>query len=456
VTRAPLPVREPRYPRGIDTVLGGTRGRRAAPRPPGALARLAPVVLLLGLPLTVAALRQSACAGPGWQGRAPVWRQCAAPLVAAVPEDGLGRGLPDFLSGEVALDVPPVAGSVMSALAGLAPGSGAEQQRWFLLLWMLLASVLLAGLVVVVGTARRHPLADPVALALSPVLALTVALSPDLVPLSLAVVAVWAWSRDRIRLAGVLAGLALLGGAASAAVLLAMALVPGPGGRRTVRELLVTSGLTVLAVSAVLAVLDARILARPVTAWWHDGAEAGSPWFIPRLADHPVGAAHVAVISALGAVAAVALGVLLARQRPRPPVADVALLVLVVLMVTATALPVSAALWLVPFVALAGIPWRDHLVWAGAEAVHMVAYFTWVSGLTDPTHGLPAGWYATALAVRLLAVGRLGWVVWSRAFWPAPSRPTPDPAPSDAAWDAERAEEGSAASWARTGTAGTL
>ena len=418
-------VRDPRLPPGMRTSLGGPRGRRARPRGGGPLAALAPAVLLLGIPLTVAALRQAGCTGPGWEGRTPVWRQCASPLVASVPADDLGRGLLAYLAGVVHLDVPPVTGSVLTLLAGLAPGSGAAQQRWFLLGWTVLAAVILSGLVVAVGTVRHHPLADPVALALSPVVALTVLLSADLVPLALAVVAVWAWSRERARLAGVLAGLALLGGAASAGVLLSMLLVPGRGGRRALGRLLLAAAATVLFVSAPLVALDAGTVLRPVLAWWNDGAGPGSAWFIPELARHPIGPGHVAVISVLGAGVAVGLGVILARQRPRPPVADVALLVLVVGMVTATALPVRAGLWLVPFVALAGIPWRDHLLWAGAEAVHLVAYYTWVDGLTDPAKGLPAGWYACALALRLLAVGRLGWVVWSRALWGVPAPPAP-------------------------------
>ncbi len=417
---------EPRLPAGVHTALGGPRGRRAAPRPPGPLARLAPVVLLLALPLSVAALRQAGCTGPGWEGRTPLWRQCASPLVEALPAEGLGRGPWAYLTGSVPLDLPPVTGATASVLAWVAPGAGAAEQRWFLLLWMVLVAVLLAEMVVAVGTVRRHPQADPVALALSPVLALTVFLSPALVPLALAVASVWAWSRDRVRLAGVLAGLALLGGAASAAVLLAMALLPGRARVGQVRGLLVTAGLTALFVAAPVAVLDARTLTRPVAAWWEDGAGAGSAWFLPELAGHPVGAGHVAVISALGAVVAVVLGVLLARRRP--PVADVALLVLVVLALTATALPVGAALWLVPFVALAGIRWRDHLLWAGAEAVHALAWFTWTGGLTDPGTGLPAGWYATAVVLRLLAVGRLGWVVWARAVRaPPPTTPAPPP-----------------------------
>jgi hypothetical protein len=408
-----------RLPAGTTTALGGPRGRRAVPAPSSGVARLAPAVLLLGLPLAVAALRQTACTGPGWEGRTPIWRQCASSLVESVPVDGLGAGPVAYLTGSVPVDVPPVTGLVTSVLARLSPGGALSEQRWFLLWWMVLAAVLLAAMVVAVGTVRRHPLADPVALALSPVVALTVLLSPALLPLAFAVVALWAWSRDRVRLAGVLAGLALLGGAASAAVLLAMVLVPGPGGRRAVRELLFAAGLTVLFVTAPVAALDARNLTRPVTAWWTDGAGPGSPWLLPSLAGHPVSAGHVAVISALGAVAALALGVVMTRRTPRPPVADVALLVLVVLALTATALPVAAGLWLVPFVALTGIRWRDHLLWAGAEWVHAVAWFTYVDGLTDPAKGLPAGWYAAALGLRLLAVGRLGWVVWARTLWPA-------------------------------------
>ena len=36
-------------------------------------------------------------------------------------------------------------GAVTAALAGFSPGAGTGEQRWFLVLWMLLASVLLVA-----------------------------------------------------------------------------------------------------------------------------------------------------------------------------------------------------------------------------------------------------------------------------------------------------------------------
>ncbi|HSO64136.1 MAG TPA: hypothetical protein VLQ78_03455 [Ornithinibacter sp.] len=409
--------REPVLPAGLTTSVGGPAGRRLLRPERGPLAALAPVVLLLALPLSLAALRQAGCLTSGWTGGTPVWRQCASPLVQAVATADLGRGLTAYLSGVVRLDEPVVTGSVTALLAGLAPGGGLGQQRWFLALWTVLAAALLAGLVVTVGTVRRHPAADPVALALSPVLALTVLLSADLLPVALAVVAVWAWSRGRPGLAGALAGVALLGGALSAVVLLAMAVVPGPGGRAEVRRLLVGAAVTASSLAVVVLLLDPGTLTRPYAAWPAAGAGPGSPWYLATLARHPVAAAQVALVAVLGWGLAATLVVLMARRRPPPVVAAAALVGLAVVLVTAPAFPPAAAVWLVPFVALAGIRWRDHLVWAGAEAVHAVALFGHLVERTDPAKGLPAGWYALALVLRLLAVGWLARQAWVAASW---------------------------------------
>ncbi|QKE83218.1 hypothetical protein [Arthrobacter sp. NEB 688] len=388
---APLPAR-------LLTALGGRRGARA-PAAAGGVAALAPVVALLALPVGVAALRQAACAATGWEGRTPVWRQCASPLLAGTGE----------------ADLPLLRRLATGFLEAAAPGVGLAQQRWVLVLWTVAAALLLAALVVLVGTARRHPLADPLPLALSPVLALAVLTSVDLVPVTCSVLAVWLWSREREVAAGALAGVAVLGGPLALVPLLGMVLVDRRPAAR--RRLLAAAGVAVLLVVGPAAALEPGLLGRPVAAWWAGGAGAGSSWFVPSLVDRPLAGPVVAGLALLGMLLAAVLAVLLLRHRARPPVADVVVLALVVALVTAPALPASAGLWLLPFLALAGVPWRDQLLWAGAEVAHAVALFAWTAAAADPGLGLPAGWYATALALRLVALGRLGWVVWARAAW---------------------------------------
>jgi hypothetical protein len=410
-------VRDPVLPPALNASIGGPRGRRLRPVERGPLARLAPVVLLLALPLSVAALRQAGCLAQGWRGNVPVWRQCAAPVVQALPTTGHGDGLATWLGGGLRRAEPVLSAFVTTVLTRVAPGAGTGHQRWFLALWVLLTAAVLAGLVVAVGTVRRHPDADPVALALSPVLAVALFRSTDLIPLALAVVALWAWSRDRERLAGVLGGLAVLAGPLSAIVLLAMALLPGRGGADARRRLLVTTAVTVVAVAVPVALIDAGVLSAPWGAWRRAGAGPGSLWYLFTMAGFPIGAGHVAVIAGLGLLLSVAVVVLLARNRPRPVVAAAALVGLCAALCTAASFQPWAALWLVPFVALVGIGWRDHLAWAGAEAVHAVAMFGYLGYLVDPAHGLPPGWYAAALLLRLATVAWIAREAWVRASW---------------------------------------
>ena len=284
---------------------------------------------------------------------------------------------------------------------------------------MLLTAAVLAGLVVAVGTVRRHPDADPVALALSPVLALTVYRSTDLLPLALAVVALWAWSRDRERLAGVLGGLALLAGPLSAVVVLAMLLLPGRGGADARRRLLVTTAVTVAAVAVPVALRGCRCAHRPLACLGARPAPGrGRPGTCSRWPGSRSARGHVAAIAALGILLTVGADGA-AGPRPAAPAwwPPSRWSGLCVALSTAASFQPWAALWLVPFVALVGIGWRDHLLWAGAEAVHAVAMFGYLDYLVDPAHGLPPGWYAAALLLRLAAVAWLARQAWVRASW---------------------------------------
>ena len=115
----------------------------------------------------------------------------------------------------------------------------------------------------------------------------------------------------------------------------------------------------------------------------------------------------VTTLAVLGWVLALAVGAVLAlTPQRRPAVAEVSLVMLAIVLVTGTTLTPQASLWLLPLVALVGLRWRDHLIWAGVEAAYFVAVWLYIAGLTTPDRGLPPGDYAV-FAARAGGGGRL-------------------------------------------------
>ena len=348
----------------------------------------------------------------------PVWRQCSAPLVQAVTGDP-GGGLAGWLGGGLRTAEPVLSAVVTSLLSRIAPGVATGHQRWFLALWVLLTAAVLAGLVVAVGTVRRHPHADPVALALSPVLALTLYRSTDLLPLALAVVALWAWSRDRERLAGVLGGLALLAGPLSAVVLLAMLLLPGPWRRRRPTP---PGGHHRRSPSPRSPCrwpwwMPVRSPSRG-GAWREGRRRPRVAWYLFTLAGFPIGAGYVAVI------AGARCGAHRRRSWCSAP---------------APAAPGGGGRRPGRAVRRAAAPPRRssrgrRCGWCPSSRWSASAGATTWSGpaprpctpsrcsatsttSSTPAHGLPPGWYAAALLLRLAAVVWLAREAWVSASW---------------------------------------
>jgi hypothetical protein len=122
------------------------------------------------------------------------------------------------------------------------------------------------------------------------------------------------------------------------------------------------------------------------------------------------------LLAIVGLIVAILLGAVFALSTARRPTfAEVSLVLVAVALLTGKSFPVQASLWLVPLVALCGLRWRDHLIWASAEALHFVAVWLYVAGLSTPDRGMPAGWYAVFLVVRLVGVGYLVLRVWQNA-----------------------------------------
>jgi uncharacterized membrane protein len=222
-------------------------------------------------------------------------------------------------------------------------------------------------------------------------------------------------------------------------ILLALVLLGVRTGRMgAVGRALGAAAVTVGVVLLPFLVGNPSAILRPYQAWWDSLAGLGSPWMLPQLAGHPLSVGVTTLLAILGLVVALGAGALFALSTwRRPTLAEVSLVLVALALVTGKSFPVQASLWLVPLVALCGLRWRDHLLWAGAEALNFVAVWLYVGGLSKPDRGMPPGWYAVFLVLRLVAVLYLVWRVWHNAGQraDAPTAPAADEVEPDPASD---------------------
>jgi hypothetical protein len=395
-------------------VIGGPAGAHTASQvtSPAGWARLG--VLLTVLPVLAALALRGWCLGNGWGGQAPLWRACYSDLPSVLTTV---RG-----GGEVSEPIVSALAAQLVALPVRAVDPSA--QTAYVLLWALVALLLLAVVATAIAAYRLDDPSRVLLFVLCPVLPLALLVSTEILGVTLAVLALLAWRRRLDTGAGVLLALAVFsGGYALILVVVLLALAARTG--RTPRGLLIGLGGGVAAIIGGAALLgELGRITGPVSAWWDAVPSYGSVWLLPALGEQrfagwiePLG-----LLPAIGSVvpwlvlagwAAAAALVLwhVTTARRSPELADVALLGAAAVLVTGAAVPVQASLWLVPLVALSSLPWRDMLIWAGAEAAYYPMVWLYLGGLQEPDRGLPAGWYALFLLLRLAAVGYLMWRV---------------------------------------------
>lgn len=88
--------------------------------------------------------------------------------------------------------------------------------------------------------------------------------------------------------------------------------------------------------------------------------------------------------------------------------APLALALLAAVLLTAKMLPVQTSLLLLPLIALSGLRWRDHLIWAGTELVYFVGVWLYIAGESTSNRGLPATFYLIMLLARLAGIAWIG------------------------------------------------
>lgn len=377
--------------------------------------------------MMVGVVVRAPCVAGTWASPNQFWHACFTDLTTSYSDSGLSSGFWAFLLGQAEAPTPvqpPLTGLLLSAVGSLVPDSSlVTEQRWFFALWAVVIAALVAVLVWLTAAAVPRHVMRAAHVALAPVLALSAIISADMLGVVLAAAALLAWARSRPMAAGVLFGLAVSARTYPALIIVAIVLVAVRAGRLApAARMAGVAVATWLGILVMFLLLHPEAATRAYSAWARGGAGYGSVWVIPQLAGHALAPTAVMWLAITGWAVALVLGAVLALAAPRRPgVAEVSLVMVVVVMVTGASLPVQSSIWLVPLVALVGLSWRDHLAWAGVEAVYFMATWLYIAGTFTPTRGLPVGWYAVFLLLRLFAIAALAYQTWGLAWSRSPA-----------------------------------
>jgi hypothetical protein len=262
-----------------------------------------------------------------------------------------------------------------------------------------LAALVAAGLLVAVHRPRPW---DAMGFAAAPVLVLSGLIGWDLLAVACACGAMWAWSRTRPLLAGVLVGVGAGFAAWPVVLLVAIMLVAVRAGRGATCLPTVAGALV-----SWLAINTTAYVLRPDgwLSYWERALDAdpglGSLWQVPAAFGLEADATLANQGQLLGwllALAAVVWVATTSSRRPRVP--QLALLTLVALLLFSKTVPVQASLWVLPFAVLARPRWRDLLIWQACEAFYFLATWWHLGGYTDDSGSEQDAVYPMALLVR--------------------------------------------------------
>jgi uncharacterized membrane protein len=427
--------------RAATVAFGGPLGRCA--RVPGGALPWQPAAAVLTFVASVlvalGTLQKGYCTANGWGVPEVFWRGCYSDLPYLFSSTPLAEAGYPYPAGGAGLAQPPLTGALMWALAAIVPdGTPFERQRFYVLAWAVVLVLILAVLVTVTArSARRNPW-RAAHVAASPLLVTTALVSPDLFGVMLASYGLYLWSRSRPELAGVLFGLAIAARTYPVLLVLVVGLLAVRAGRWLAWAAMAGTALLTY-VGTLLVIYLAGLasggahglgglsgLMAPYRQWASAGPDYGSLWYLPRVMDVTVSPEVAVSLAVSGWVLALGLGGAVALSAPRrPTIAEVALIVVGVVLMTGRSLPVQASLWLIPLVALAGLRWRDHLVWASGELLYFVAIWLYLGGTSDPSRGLPLPWLAVFSVARLAGIGWLVVAAWRKAVRRVPA-PDPD------------------------------
>jgi uncharacterized membrane protein len=226
----------------------------------------------------------------------------------------------------------------------------------------------------------------------------------DILAITAVAGALWAWSRDRPVLSGVLIGLGTAIKLYPLFLLGALLVVCLRRGR--LPDFARAAGAAV----AAWLLVNVPVLAYDYEAWkvfWtfntDRAADLGSLWLVWDQSGHPVSAELINEASAVFFVAVcVAVLVLGLRSRRPPRIAQLAFLIVVGFLLVNKVYSPQYVLWLLPLAVLARPRWRDVLIWTAAEVFYFGAVWLYLGGWTaSASSGQPDRFYWFAILVRV-------------------------------------------------------
>lgn len=300
------------------------------------------------------------------------------------------------------------------------------------------AVVALLACWLIAGVNRRRPW-DAAAFALSPALLLTGMINWDLLAVGFVAGALWAWSRDKPILTGVMIGLG------TATKLYPLFLLGGLlvicWRKRRWSDLIMATGSAVIA--WVLFNLPALIsgVAQWKVFWSFNssrGADLGSLWLVAQQVTGHTFSPHTINVWSWLLFAAWCLAVLVVGMlAPRTPrFAQLGFLIVAGFLIVNKVYSPQYVLWLLPLAVLARPRWRDQLVWQASEVLYFAGVWWYLGGLFTAGGGTDQPFYWLVIAIRVAGELYLVGVVVRDMLWPQH-----DPVVLTEAADEERASQ---------------
>ncbi len=249
---------------------------------------------------------------------------------------------------------------------------------------------------------------DAAAFALSPTLLLTGLINWDLIAVALVAGALWAWSRDRPVVAGVLIGLG------TAAKLYPLFLLGGVLVICIRRRRYAAFALAAVWAAVTWALVNLPAYLSGPHEWqvfWSfnadRGADLGSVWLIvDQLRDQGIQVSTINqwswILFGAWCVGVLVLGLLAGRRTDHVPrLAQLGFLIVVGFLMVNKVYSPQYVLWLLPLAVLARPRWRDQIVWQSCEVFYFCTVWWYLGGYLQPAGGGDVGFYWVGIMVRV-------------------------------------------------------